>query len=359
MDIINKEVSDYNQLIFWAGVYCATGFRSDCARRVLELYHPIQSDPERLRVLKEMAIAQKMLPMVHLCLDAGGASIPDEWPCLVEAYRVAIKANSNALAPLLGRMTNSGARVMVLKGLDLLANTYPEGMVRAMFDVDLLVQFNDMELIDRVLCEAGYLQGAVDKKKMCVEPYATDFLDANARRALLPQYIRLDKIDELNRHAALIEEHLGHLFLVCGGEVYCPLECGVHTNLATDFDVVDAWRNTRFWDLRQNVQIEGQSYEDMLWFMGVKIYYETNIENKVYMRQLIDFLAVLWHHHEEIDWDRLVLVMRKHAFHCAMYYPLYHSREILNGIVPDEVLEECTPVRDGVARARDFGDFIV
>jgi hypothetical protein len=182
---------------------------------------------------------------------------------------------------------------------------------------------------------------------------------ASAHYELVP-FRKIVRVPSLDPYAGIISAYLADdfHFKVINGSVYFFVECDVHFNLSSEFDLGDIWTDPPTLLLPSGQRLLAQSWADMLWFLAARMYHETMVEGDFCVRAFFDLLAIVCRAGGAIDWARLRAMVEKYALHPSVFYTLWHVRELLPGAVPDEVIAFVDPSRPGVSRLHDWGDFI-
>jgi hypothetical protein len=248
---------------------------------------------------------------------------------------------------------------MLFKGADCADAVWPR-MPRISTVLEVLIQPPQLEEARAALIEAGHVQGTLAPETGQIAPAPLETIRESERRQprLFP-FLKLIRVPELDGlAAALTIDYARPEFLVQEDRVYFVCETHIHYNVTFEIDVRDLWRQSRTLEIGGE-SILGQTPTDMVWVWATRAYFETLLGTTRPMLAFFDVLALLERFSAEIDWARIRKIAHEYALEPVLYYVLRHANELLGRpVVPQSTLRQLYPVRVGVERRRDRGDFV-
>jgi hypothetical protein len=246
-----------------------------------------------------------------------------------------------------------------LKGVQLGLAVYPEKFFREMRDIDLLIYAEDVSVVKQILREHGYVQGVLERESCQVTPLASEVIQqAEATHYELVHFQKLLPVHDFGFEERP-EQRSGRAprFFKYRGETYCVISFDIHHNLSPDIQVNDIWK--RFEPFKLDTEsINGQSYEDLLWFLAARLYHETMLYNYPRLVLLQDMNAILFKSASNIDWDYIVSVAEKYDLQPSLFYTFSHLKNTFGRNIPEIVLRRLSPERANVLRYHEWGDFL-
>jgi hypothetical protein len=216
-----------------------------------------------------------------------------------------------AVQHVLAALNAARIPTIVLKGIQLAGQVYPNVALRSMADVDLLVAPADLDAACRVVEALGYRW----------QP------------------------DEDGFSRPFAERYIGEVALFRDGPF--PERVEIHGQLLTL-----SWfrRTTRLdlaevWDRAQPIRVDGQtglqlSPEDTLLYLCVHL---TVGHNARHLPGLVDIACWIAHHGDRMGWDALVERARRYRLRTATYLGLFLARSLVQADVPVRVLRQLAP----------------
>jgi hypothetical protein len=306
------------------------------------------------------AVREKMVPLLDVYCrehDLGLGTAPSR---LSEVFRIIAREQYRHLRPILDRLTQAGIPVVLIKGADLDLAVYKQAFPRVMGDIDILIRPPDAPPVMEVFRSQGFIQGKLDKSSLQMVPLGdaekAEFEEGSIE---LAEFAKLVKVPDLLPFQDVIAEHLSYWRMTpLQDEFYLVVGYDIHIHLSLEIDLQDVWCNLRTIDAPEVGRCLGQSFTDMAWYLAVRFYHELHINNAFVMRGFLDVLAILHHHHERLDWERIAEIARKYSLQPALFYTMWHANELLGPLVPPSLLEALCPATSGTERGHDWGDFV-
>jgi hypothetical protein len=198
---------------------------------------------------------------------------------------------------------NLGIEVIVLKGAMLAETVWKNVALRQMGDIDLLVQEHDIEKVDRVLPELGYVSYEGYKSK--------DWYRTNHHH-LAPYH---------NLHKGVVIEIHNHIVI---------------PNKLFSIDIREVWKRAKA------IRIEGidtkiLAPEDMIIHLCLHISYSDLFIGRI--KNLIDLSQTIRYYGGSIHWDWIIRDAKEKKIAKFIFYPLYLATDILNVEIKKEILE--------------------
>jgi Uncharacterised nucleotidyltransferase len=335
----------------------------DC-RDVLESTFERMS-AEEARLFCNELIAQKVFPVVARAIELQGICLPEE----VVRYMNAITRAANGVLWLYKReivsfakeMRARSAPVMMLKGIDLAENVWPQ-LPRVMADLDVLVQPSQIGDAKAVWRSLGYQQGYLDRAQCAITPFyaRSEIRPMDEEHYEIGIFRRIVRVPEMDNQGEFLTEQWRNNFFHIGDSTYFVLEIDVHYSVHRDIDAVGMWNRPRV-IARNGESIFALSPENLILVIALRCYLEsmTTKVNAHPIHLFLDTLAVLVKFSAELDWDEVERHATQYQFLSPLYYVLRHANEVLGeNMVPETYLERWQPRRAGNDRSRDFGDFL-
>jgi hypothetical protein len=290
-----------------------------CAR--IELEPAISRRVERLLTadldwdrLVTRAVRQGIPTLVyhHLrTLDGHKVVAPPVWTTLEQAYRVAgLQAMRQRfeVGRLLDALQGTGVQIIALKGLALSETIYPDPALRPSGDIDLLVRFQDVQMVEKVLQELGY---EPDEDPLPAEWYTP----YNAHH-LVPY--------RLPGREVLIEVHW---------DLAPPQE-------GFSIDVEGLWERAESALILER-QVGVLSPVDLLAYLGLHASARSRFRSG--LRQLVDVAEVARHYGAKLDWAELAARADRWEAQRWVYLALRVTSELLGATNLDGALSAFQP----------------
>jgi len=193
--------------------------------------------------------------------------------------------------------------VIVLKGAALAEIIWGNVALRQMEDIDLLVREHDLERVDQMFSELGYIS---------YEDYKSKEWYRNNHHHLAPYY-KPDK-------GVVIEIHRNI----------------VSPNKLFNIDI------GKMWERAQSIRIDGIDTkmlgpEDLMIHLCLNISYSDLFVGKI--RNLMDLSQTIRYYGKHIDWDRIIKEATEKKFTRFIYYPLYLAAGILKAGIEKEIID--------------------
>jgi hypothetical protein len=251
--------------------------------------------------------------------------------------------------------TAAGVTLAAIKGTALyLDRRKPRHMV----DFDFLFPLDEMQLLLDVARAQEFQSGALDRRNMCLVPSSQEDLESLRQSHYeLPLHCKLLKDPRLDKFFDLVSAFDCNPYLAMAGRVTVSVALDLHFNLSSDIDAGDAWQGVRPLTLGRGTIFRPQA-ADIVWFLAARCYHEVMQLNKYSFRQFVDVLYALCTYRLEIDWVRVLEIANKYDLHPSLYYLLSHCRDVDADLVPQHILEETRPSREGRSRFHDWGDLM-
>lgn len=348
--------SEVGRTLLQAGLWAATGKIFAIARAGIP-----QTSPDQFRkALLKRAIREKMMPMLaafSLSHDLGLGDLPAK---LSEVFRIISSEHYKHLRPVVDSLARSGVPVVLIKGADLDLAVYQKMFPRTMGDIDILVQPADVPTVVSAFQREGFVQGKLEKDRFEIVPLSdlerSELEDGSIE---LAEFTKLVLVPDLLPFRNAIDEGLSYWRMMPLRDAYhLVIGYDVHIHLSLEFDLEDAWSNLRETNFPEVGKCLAQSFTDIAWYLAVRFYHELHLNYAYVMRSFIDVLLVILRNHADIDWDRIVYIADKYKLHPALYYVFWHISELLDGKVPEKVLNSLCPLNAGTQRGHDWGDFV-
>jgi hypothetical protein len=311
----------------------------------------------------ELAIREKMVPMLDSYARATGLDLGEVPSRLTSVFAAISSLHYRELEAVVQNLRALEVEIALMKGGDLDLSVYSARLARSMSDLDILVRPVDVAAVESSLLAAGFQQGLFDRKSLTIRTLSPEVKrEAEAGKAELVEYGKLVRLGDLAPFRPEILKYFGpeshHRMVVLDRDVYVFVALDVHVNLAEGFEVEDAWHQMRTVTLPGGTPLLGQSLTDLLWFLAIRLYHETLLDNRPTLRAFVDVVAVLEKFAAAVDWPYLVSIARKYKLQPSLYFVLWHCNEMLGDVVPEATLEELDPLNSTSDRSHDWGDFV-
>jgi hypothetical protein len=276
--------------------------------RPQQLKRPVRRDVDWDRLLKHaerLGVAGLLHTTLTTCLDP--TRVPPEVSRRlgkVYYHHAARNAGLGArLQEVLAAFSGYGMPVIVLKGASIAELVYGNIALRPMYDLDVLVQPQNLDLADRLVRELGYVP------------------------------------DESWRPADWYRRHHHHLAPYRARDGSCRLELHHHilpSDAGAQLPIEDLWQRARPVCLG-SVPTLVLAPADLLLHLCVDL---SSVHHFVGgLRRLCDIAAVITRYEPELDWARLLESAHVYALERHLYYGLWLARCLMAADVPVYVLE--------------------
>lgn len=286
----------------------------------------------------QLSYAHRVLPLVfhHIESDSNMRfRFPSE---VVEIGRIAGQSQKLRTRSLLkhaknlfSELSNSGRRFMLFRGLLLATTVYQEPHWRNFEDIDLLVEEDGIEPIDRVLKDLGYVQGNFDPRTNSISPYSKQELE----------FWKQDR------------QHLGSYLLPTNDPFTAAVKIDVHFKLTNRCDSFEIHSKDLLPFSRQETvlgsPVEAINITDLLIMLCVHVHshskwlYEIRDHNDLHLSRLTDIFEVVNKYRSEINWDLLVNRVNKFNINFPVALGLFWAAKVYSQFFPEEVLNALKP----------------
>lgn len=308
------------------------GARTEVNEELVQRTHSLLEHSIDWETLLTKAGRHAVAPLLYHTLSGpGNGLVPaDVLETLANSYYVCMRRNilfSHALGQVLVAFQEAGVPVIVLKGAALAEAVYGNIALRPMGDVDLLVRFDDLPAIERVLDRLGYappagiLAPAYYQHNHFHIPYHGDIPEVTleVHWGLQEDFGLLQpNLDEVWQ-GAVQEQVAGVETLVMGLEdllLYLCLHLDKHgyynRYLLTQPDA-------------EAFILDGHGFNELIWFC--------------------DVWEVLQQHQQEVDWPRFVEKARRWGIEGPVYSSLYFVQRLFGPSLAVHALTELRPPR--------------
>jgi hypothetical protein len=225
-------------------------------------------------------------------------------------HRDAIRsvAQQEALVAILRKFSETGIPVIVLKGAALAAIVYPSPTLRTMGDIDLLVHGCDLDAVDEVLPQMGYVRKS--------------------------EHGRLMYVDDAK----------GSSVIEISDEIF-PLESNAPERTRVRIPVEDFWKRAKAVRIASTETLRF-SNGDLLLHIAIQFGSHFAKEKRFfgYARTLCDIREICGRFGNDIDWSLLVTRAEEYNVGKYLYTCLCLARNLAGASVPEQVLKD---LRDG------------
>jgi Uncharacterised nucleotidyltransferase len=353
-------VSEIEQVLWLSGLQYVDKRFSNSFQKSLQRYLSFHEPA----LLINRSINQKCAPFLWDALSYVGKPADDFKPLglITKIYEIVNNLLYAALDPVIAACHQQGIPIMLIKGSSLL-NGGTEGLPRFMYDLDVLVRPPDTESVRRIFLDLGFVHGRLDISSLTIKPISmVERESIEITHYELAALLKIIRVPQLDLYSEAITQWL-ITQPICGfgivdKEVYYALSYDVHHNLSVDFNVGDIWYKPRKVRLPGGTEADAQNITDLIWFLSARLYHETMLFNDTCLRLFFDILILMSQFSSEVDWERIQFMVEKYDLQPSLYYTLWHLSEILGPVVPDEIMESCSPCNPKVKRFHDWGDFL-
>jgi hypothetical protein len=206
------------------------------------------------------------------------------------------------LGKVLGRLRQDGIPVIALKGAHLAVVVYGNIALRPMSDVDLLLRKEDLERVEKILLEMGYLPAACNRE-IASDNY--DFGYSSPAKGLS------------------VEVHW----------TFLPSTTRFH------IDMDGQWERSRP-AIIAGVQVSVLCPEDLLLHLCL---HASKHSFDMGLKPFCDISATIRHYGDEIDWNQVRIRSGQAGIANGVYLTLELARELLGTPVPEELLNAIKP----------------
>ena len=279
--------------------------------------------------LLDLAFENRVAALLHYSLEKI-TLVPDKQKRILRGFYVETAQKNLRIKATLSRILRSFKEeqidVILLKGVVLAYNVWPNPAIRQMHDIDLMVPKQDVVGADRALRSMGFVTGSWDHS---LEWYLEHFKD-------LPYYSLPDSDIFIELHHSWFQPHP---FLKLDTE--------------------------HFWGSSKRINFAGEpagvfSPAHSLTHLCMHVSCEHFLGDN--MRSLIDISLLVRQDFGSLDWKQFLDIVIENGLERLAYFPLYLSRKYLNGEVDFEslhLLEErlgLSPMQRGLISkvGRDF-----
>jgi hypothetical protein len=207
------------------------------------------------------------------------------------------------LKNILLHFKNLGIGVIVLKGTVLAEIIWGNVALRQMEDIDLLVQENDLERVERLLSKLGYI---------LYEGYQSQEWYRNNHHHLAP-YCKPDKRMVVEIHRNLVSP-----------------------NKLFSIDIHRVWERSQTIKIG-DIETKMLAPEDFVVHLCLTISYSDLFIGKI--MNLIDLSQTIKYYDKRIDWDWIIKQVNENKTAKFIYYPLYLAKDLLNVEIEKEILD--------------------
>ena len=326
----------------------------------------VQSGPDWSFVLWR-AETYQTLPLLHYHLQRLGLedAVPDEVRGYLRNWTTVSQARSREQFRELGRVVAALQRLgidhYVMKGAAIAASVYPDPLLRAMQDLDIMILPRDAWRVQREIYRLGYKHGVFDPKNGRFTPIF---------KPITPQSLRskhaLHSVTRTVRIAAPIAPTLLpeawrrrqlKSFSNSDGTLTVPVFIDFHVSLSPGMALADVWRGASAENLLGQ-QVKLQSPTAMLWFSAARLYHEAFQHGTLKLQMFGDIDAILRVHHDRIDWAELLVMVKKYKIEPALFYVLSQAQRLYGSPMPAGALELLEPSQTKAPAEHDWGDIL-
>ena len=247
-------------------------------------------------------------------------------------------------------MDDLGISHCAIKGLPIYA-TWSGLVPRLMYDIDLLIPRESIELVRESMNDVGYSQGTdkhkihqVERNHYELASFSTVIAPPSLQRfktflqTLSPPYYRCVSVDRHQRN----ERPVGDEF------VALLVNVDIHHNVLLGFPCRELWEQTKVTFLGSR-QVLTLAWELTAWLLATRCCVELQAGDRRATRQLGDLAIVI--SRPDFDFDRLLFLARRYSSQSILYYSLSFLRDLGGAYVPREVLRRLEAEgRPGLAR---------
>jgi hypothetical protein len=310
-------------------------------------------------------VAQRVFPVVARAVELQGVRLPEEaagyMTAMARATRSVLNLYEREIASFAAHMRAHSSPVMMLKGIDLAQNVWPD-LPRVMTDMDVLVQPSQIEVAKSAWTSLGFQQGYVDRSQCAIAPFYahSEVRTLDEDHYEIGIFRRILRVPHLDDIGEFLTVQWPNNFFHIGDATYTILEVDLHYNVLREITAVGMWDHPRV-VIRNAEPLFALSAENLLLIIALRSYLEsmTTKVNAHPIHLFLDTMAILVRFSTGLNWDELERRATDYKFLSPLYYALKHANEVLGGgYVPETYLERWHPGNVGHDRSRDFGDFI-
>lgn len=263
-------------------------------------------------------------------------------------YDAAWRVERAALLELIGALDVAGVRSLVFKGAEHIERWYGSRPLSLMADVDILVDRASLVEVQRVLFTLGFRPAGFVLGEGLVDRDIADIAEIEANHYQLPPFVRLTDLDadkEALAHAAAVGENP---IYQAEDRVVLLLQLDVHHKVASDVDTEQFFERAVPSALGIGATL---SAADHVWFTLSRLYVEVALHGKRSLRDFAYLLPLVAG--SAVDWSVVLEQASTMELRPHLYYFLSFMNDLVEGVVPEDVLAELAPTRG--ARDYDFG----
>lgn len=261
-------------------------------------------------------------------------------------YDVAMRLQLAAMETVLEELEGAGVPATVLKGADAATRYHSGRGLNLLADVDVLVVRSHIERSRSVLRDLGYVQGVLTGTGEIRSADEEQIRRVEQDHYELYPFVKVES--ESLRAASGAECPAWPCFEDDDGMIRLVVSVDVHHGIA---------RNIPGDDLCKRAVRRGHGHglhlsnADLIWTILSRFYVDVGLDGK---RSLRDFIYVVPALREpDVDWDVVMRANATHRLGAVLFYFLAFLNDLLQGVVPPEVLSECSPVH--TRRRQDWG----
>jgi Uncharacterised nucleotidyltransferase len=269
------------------------------------------------RVLGQ-ARRHRLAPLLSRHLESAGLDVPEAVRAeLVRERQRTAAGNMRLLAgarTIVAAFDREGVRVIALKGLALLEETYDDLSLRPMVDVDFLVPEAAIQRAEDLVVGLGY-RSARPRSEASVGPRAGKYA--------YPQLTSADGVVHVDLHRHVLPD--------------------------ADFDIGEYWGHAR--PSRVGVHLL-PDHEDLLLHLAGHFFKDRVRRSEGSLGQLADMAWLV--HAAPVDWDVVVARARAYGLHGRVFLALMATNQLLGPVVPADALEALRPASYSPSVGRVF-----
>lgn len=219
---------------------------------------------------------------------------------------------------LLASLNQAGLDYLVIKGPAVAYTLYPEPTLRSFNDLDIVVRERDWATAHQLLRQLGFEQVQVIDEIMYP-------LDLPAPPPKLAPSMVVHEVQYFNRQLGLMVELHFDDILIAG---------------------LAARDGEGFWQRAVTITVEGvpcrvMSLEDQLIHLCAHIHYHGYTR----LHALSDIAFIVRNHAAQLDWERVLAIVRREEAEVAVYYSLYYLDQLLAVTAPAPMMAALRPDR--------------
>lgn len=254
---------------------------------------------------------------------------------------------------------NAGIEYFLFKGIVMSSLLYPDPFIRPMLDLDLMVKPQSISTARQIMAELGYCHALWNPDNNSLNVISFEQSGGNDEESYeLPAFMKLISVESpVSSEVVPRTWRRKHLkcFVDHNGNISFPLFVDIHFNLSLGFDLQDVWRGAgRDTIFERSVPIS--SMTTMLWFIASRLYHEAFQFNTYKLIMFGDLNVILRQRYDAIDWEELIMVVRKYGMQPSVFYVLAQLKRIMGANIPDDILSQLLPNQGGIPQMHDWGD---